>query len=142
MCGFVFVRRPLSPSFEEQILSNESKNSLGITHVNWFFQNSSRKFSGDDSTGKDGLRFAPCHHRERVSEFAAPPKSEFAFVTYLMPRKIGGKFRFCPVENRFPDHRESDKHSLTFPCANDSNPLPDIRAERVCPPRFNCLLSR
>jgi hypothetical protein len=83
-----------------------------------FFKKRSGKFSGNDSTGKDGLRFAPCHHRERVSEFAAPLESEFAFVIYLMPRKIGGKFRFCPVENRLPDHRETDKHSLTFPRAN------------------------
>jgi hypothetical protein len=83
-----------------------------------FFKNNSRKFSGNDSTGKDGLRFAPCHLGERVSEFAATFKSELAFVTYLMPRKIGGKFRFCPVENRFPDHRESDKQSLTFPRPN------------------------
>jgi hypothetical protein len=99
-------------------LSNESKNSLGIPRVNWFFQLFSRKFSGNDPTGKDGLRFAPCHLGERVTEFAASPKTEFAFVTYLMPRKIGGKFRFCPVENRFPDDRESDKHCLTFPRPN------------------------
>jgi hypothetical protein len=26
-----------------------------------FFKNNSGKFSGNDSTGKDGLRFAPCH---------------------------------------------------------------------------------
>ncbi len=83
-----------------------------------FFKNNSGKFSGNDSTGKDGLRFAPCHRGERVPEFAAPLESEFAFVTYLMPRKIGGKFRFCPVENRFPDHRESDKHCLSLPRPN------------------------
>jgi hypothetical protein len=77
-----------------------------------------RKFSGNDSTGKDGLRFAPCYHGERVTEFAAPLESEFAFVTYLMPRKIGGKFRFCSVKYRLPDHRKSDKHCLTFPRPN------------------------
>jgi hypothetical protein len=83
-----------------------------------FFKNNSGKFSGNDSTGKDGLRFAPCHHRERVPEFAAPPKSEFAFVTYLMPPEIGLKFRFCSVKYRLPDHRESDKHCLTLPRPN------------------------
>jgi hypothetical protein len=107
-----------------------------------FFKNSSRKFSGNDSTGKDGLRFAPCHHGERVTEFAAPLESEFAFVTYQMEPEIGLKFRFCPVENRFPDHRESNEHSLTPSRPNNSNPLTDIRAERVCASRFNCLFPR
>ncbi len=107
-----------------------------------FFKKRSGKFSGNDSTGKDELRFAPCHRGERVSEFAATFKSELAFVTYLMPRKIGGKFRFCSVENRLPDHRKSDKQSLSFARPNDSDTLADIRAEGVCPSRFNCLLSR
>jgi hypothetical protein len=44
-----FVRRPLSPSFEEQSLSNESKNSLGFPVVKCFF---------DAGKKKD---FAPCH---------------------------------------------------------------------------------
>jgi hypothetical protein len=47
---FVFVRRPLSPSFEEQSLSNESKNSGGRLFVNWFFQLGKKKDC------------APCHH--------------------------------------------------------------------------------
>ncbi len=59
-----------------------------------------------------------------------------------MPRKIGGKFCFCSVKYRFPDNSKSDKHGLTFPRPNDSNLLPDIGAEGICPPRFNCLLSR
>ncbi len=107
-----------------------------------FFRIPSKKFSGNDSTGKDRLRFAPCHHGERVSEFAAPLKSEFAFVTYLMPRKIGGKFRFCSVKYRFPDNSKSDKHCLTFPRPNYSDTLADIGAEGIGPPRFNCLLPR
>jgi hypothetical protein len=109
---------------------------------NVFFRIPSKKFSGNDSTGKNRFRFAPCHHRERVSEFAAPLKSEFAFVTYLMPRKIGGKFRFCSVKYRLPDHRKSNKHCLPLPRPNDSNLLPDIGAEGIRPPCFNCLLSR
>jgi hypothetical protein len=118
MCGFWFLSfRILSP-YRGKVWFDEIKSSLGIPHVNWFFQNSSRKFSGNDSTGKDRLRFAPCHHRERVPEFAAPLESEFAFVTYLMPRKIGGKFRFCPVENGFPDNSKSDKHCLSLPRPN------------------------
>jgi hypothetical protein len=79
-----------------------------------FFKKRSGKFSGNDSTGKDGLRFAPCHLGERVSEFAATFKSELAFVTYQMEPEIGLKIRLCPVENRLPDHRKSDKQSLSF----------------------------
>jgi hypothetical protein len=117
VCFWFFSFLILSP-YRGKVRSDESKNSLGRKFVNWFFKNNSGKFSGDDSTGKNRLRFAPCHRGERVAEFAAPLKSEFAFVTYLMPRKIGGKFRFCPVENRLPDHRETDKHCLTLPRPN------------------------
>jgi hypothetical protein len=107
-----------------------------------FFKNNSGKFSGNDSTGKNGLRFAPCHLGKRVSKFPAPLKSELAFVIHLMPCKIGGKFRFCSVKYRLPDHRESDKHCLTLPRPNDSDTLPDIGAEGILSPRFNCLFPR
>jgi hypothetical protein len=105
-----------------------------------FFKKRLRKFSGNDSKGKNGPWFAPCHRGEGVTEFASPLKSEFAFVTYQMPLEIGGKCRFCPVENRFPDHREPDKQSLTLARPNDSNTLANIGPEGIGPPRFNCLL--
>jgi hypothetical protein len=148
MCGFFYVWffgfshssscHPIGARFGLMKVKIAWEESLSTG----FFKKRSGKFSGNDSTGKDRLRFAPCHRGERVPEFAAPLESEFAFVTYLMPRKIGGKFRFCPVENRFPDHRESDKHCLTLPRPNDSNLFPYIRAEGILSPRFNCLFPR
>jgi hypothetical protein len=104
-----------------------------------FFKKRLGQFSGNDSPRFDGNRNAPCHRGERVAEFASPFKSEFAFVIYQMPPEIGGKFRFCPVEDRFPDHRKSDKQSLTLSRPNDSHTLANIGPEGICPPCFNRL---
>ena len=108
---------------------------------NVFFNKRLRKFSGDDSTGFDGDGFAPCHVADGIANLPAPFKSKRAFVTDPMPPEIGAKFLFCSVNYRFPDIHETDKQSFSFARPNDSDTLPDIRAEGVCSPRFNCFLS-
>lgn len=123
------------------IASDKVKSNWDSFAVKGFFQNNSKKFSGNDSTGFDGDGFAPCHIAHGISDFPAPLKSKQAFVTDKMPPEIGAKFLFCSVNYWMPDIHEADKQSLSFARANDSNPLPDIRAERVCPSCFNCLLS-
>ncbi len=105
---------------------------------NSFFNKRLRKFSGDDATGFYGDGFAPCHIADGISDLPAPLKSERAFVTDPMPPEIGAKFRFCSVNNRMPDIHETDKQSFSFARANDPNTLPDIRAEGICSPCFNC----
>jgi hypothetical protein len=62
-----FVRRALSPSSEGQGLVNESKNSLGIPNVNWFFQRGEKKLFAPCHlvTGKR-FCFAGCHHSGEV----------------------------------------------------------------------------
>ena len=107
---------------------------------NVFFNKRLRNFSGNDSTGFDGDGFAPCHVADGISDLSAPLESERAFVTDKMPPEIGAKFLFCSVNYRLPDIHKTDKQSFSFARANDSNTLPNIRAEAIGPPRFNCLL--